>query len=98
MATAEAEIHDKIKNTIVEKSELDTIHILRSFKNTARVFRSPLTEKVVEIERKGGEIGDVLPLVSGQRGRKVYEEGDPNMGVWTAGVALGLINDIVRIF
>ena len=97
MATAESEIHERIKNVIVEKSERDTIHILRTFKNTARVFRAPLTEKVVEMEKNGASIQDILPLVTGKRGRKVYENGDPEIGVWTAGVSLGLIHDIPTV-
>lgn len=33
-------------------------------------------------------------MVSGARGRQVYEVGDPDLGIWSAGVTLGLINDI----
>ncbi|WFD34915.1 hypothetical protein MCUN1_001760 [Malassezia cuniculi] len=97
MATAEAEVHDNIKNVMVEKSETNTIHILRSFRNTARVYRSPLTEEVVEMEKRGAAIDEILPLVSGKRGKQVYETGDPNLGVWTTGVSIGLIHDIPTV-
>ncbi|MFN9974851.1 MAG: nitronate monooxygenase, partial [Phycisphaerae bacterium] len=33
-------------------------------------------------------------LVSGQRGKVVYEQGDPDHGIWSAGMVQGLINDI----
>lgn len=49
---------------------------------------------MVEKERAGCNFADVQHLVSGQRGRKVYEDGDPNAGIWTCGIAVGLINDV----
>ena len=33
-------------------------------------------------------------MVSGARGRLVYENGDPDYGIWSAGIVLGLIKDI----
>ena len=51
--------------------------------------------EVVEIERRpGAKFEDIRDLVSGVRGRKVYELGDPDYGIWTAGITIGLINDI----
>jgi len=48
----------------------------------------------VEILKGGGQFGDVMELVAGSRGRKVFEDGDPDAGIWTAGTVMGLINDI----
>ena len=51
--------------------------------------------EVVTIERRGNaKFEDVKDLVSGARGRLVYEKGDPDIGIWSAGIAIGLINDI----
>jgi len=63
--------------------------------NTARVFKNSVAREVVEIEKRpGSKFEDVRELVSGARGRKVYELGDPEYGIWSAGPAVGLINDI----
>jgi NAD(P)H-dependent flavin oxidoreductase YrpB (nitropropane dioxygenase family) len=32
--------------------------------------------------------------VAGARGRTVYENGDPDAGIWSAGLCQGLIHDI----
>lgn len=52
--------------------------------------------EVVAIERRpgGAKFEDVRELVSGQRGKMVYENGDPDFGIWSAGIAMGLIHDI----
>ena len=52
-------------------------------------------QEVVAIEKKGGaKIEDIAHLVSGQRGKVVYEQGEPDYGIWSAGMVQGLINDI----
>jgi NADH:quinone reductase (non-electrogenic) len=90
-------IHDRIKEKIVEATEQDTIHIFRTMHNTARVFKNKVSKEVVAIEqRPGSKFEDVRELVSGVRGRKVYELGDPEYGIWSMGLAAGLIHDIPR--
>jgi nitronate monooxygenase len=97
MATIEAPIHAAIKRRMVEASERDTALVMRGLRNTARYFRNKVTDEVLAREREKGAsltIADIAPLVSGQRGRTVYETGDPDAGVWSAGMVLGLIRDI----
>ena len=88
-------IHQNIKDKIVASSEQDTLHIFRTLHNTARVFKNAVSKQVVEIERRpgGAKFEDVRELVAGARGKKVYETGDPDYGIWSAGVSVGLIKD-----
>lgn len=39
MCTKEAEIHDTIKRCIVESDERNTVHVFRTLRNTARVYK-----------------------------------------------------------
>ncbi|KAF9404657.1 hypothetical protein BGZ94_004022, partial [Podila epigama] len=96
LCTQEAPIHHNIKEQMVKASERDTALIFRTLHNTARVFRNKEAKEVIEIERQpgGAEFAQVAPLVSGQRGKLVYENGDSDHGIWTAGQIVGLINDI----
>jgi NAD(P)H-dependent flavin oxidoreductase YrpB (nitropropane dioxygenase family) len=90
-------IHDRIKEKIVEATEQDTIHLFRTMHNTLRVFKNKVSEEVVAIEqRPGSKFEDVRELVSGVRGRKVYELGDPEYGIWSMGLAAGLVHDIPK--
>jgi NAD(P)H-dependent flavin oxidoreductase YrpB (nitropropane dioxygenase family) len=88
-------IHQNIKEKIVASTERDTIHIFRTLNNTARVFKNKVAMEVVAIERRGNaKFEDIKDLVAGSRGRLVYEKGDPDIGIWSAGIAVGLIDDI----
>ena len=95
MCTVESPIHQKIKEQLVANDERATDLIFRTLHNTARVAKNAVSQEVLAVEKKGGAtIDDVRHLVAGQRGRAVYEEGDPDFGIWSAGMVQGLIHDI----
>ncbi|MCB0220746.1 MAG: nitronate monooxygenase [Chrysiogenetes bacterium] len=96
MATKEAPVHENLKKMMVESDERQTALIFRTLKNTARVFKNSVAEKVVEIEAKPGDTNfqDLAPLVMGTKGRVVMDEGDMEAGIWSAGMVIGLIHDI----
>ena len=97
LCTVESPIHDRVKQQIVANDERSTDLIFRTFRNTARVARNEISQKVLEIERSGGKFEDVRVLVAGSRGRQVYELGDTDLGVWSAGMAQGLIHDVPTV-
>lgn len=94
MSSQESPIAQRVKERIVEASELDTELIFRTLGNTARVASNTVSREVVEILNKGGQFPDVQALVAGARGRKVFEDGDLDAGIWTVGIVQGIIHDI----
>ena len=96
MVTKEAPIHANVKQRMVEASELDTSLIYRTLRNTARVFKNSIAEKVLEIESQEGQtkFADIAPLVQGVKGRELFNDGELEKGIWSAGMVVGLINDI----
>jgi nitronate monooxygenase len=93
LCTRESPIHERIKQAIVAGSELDTELIFRPLRNTSRVASNSVSRKTVDILAAGGTFADVQYLVNGERGRTVYETGDPEAGVWSVGLVQGLIED-----
>jgi nitronate monooxygenase len=94
MATKESPIHENVKQQMVANDERATDLIFRTMHNTARVARNAISQQVVALERSGAKFEDVRELVAGTRGRVVYETGDPDHGIWSAGMIQGLIHDI----
>jgi NADH:quinone reductase (non-electrogenic) len=97
LATVEAPIHQRVKEHLVQATERDTDLVYRSLRNTARVSSNSISKQVVEILAEGGEFTDIQSLVAGQRGRTVYESGDVEAGIWSAGLVQGLIHDIPTV-
>ncbi|MDB4816448.1 nitronate monooxygenase family protein [Gammaproteobacteria bacterium] len=95
MATKEAGIHQNVKDKMTEADELSTNLMFRTMHNTARVFKNSVSDEVVEIESTGSAtFEDVKDLVAGQRGRVVFEEGDLEHGIWSAGISVARVKDV----
>ena len=95
MATQEAGIHQNVKEKMKEADELSTNLMFRTMHNTARVFKNSISDQVVEIESTGSAtFEDVKDLVAGQRGRVVFEEGDLEHGIWSAGISVARVKDV----
>ena len=95
MATKEAGIHQNVKDKMTEANELSTNLMFRTMHNTARVFKNSISDRVVEIESTGSAtFEDVKDLVAGQRGRVVFEEGDLEHGIWSAGISVARVKDV----
>ncbi len=95
MASQECAAHARVKDWMLALSEADTILIQKSIKNASRVARTEHTEKILEMENRGATLEELLPLISGQRGRNVYATGDIESGAAiSVGQVVGLIRDI----
>ncbi|WP_016883248.1 MULTISPECIES: NAD(P)H-dependent flavin oxidoreductase [unclassified Rhodococcus (in: high G+C Gram-positive bacteria)] len=97
MCTVESPVARAVKERIVANTERDTELIFRSLRNTARVATNAVSIEVVGIESRGCEFADIQHLVAGARGRTVFEKGDLDAGIWTAGQSQGLIDDIPTV-
>src|SRR6185369_5288807 len=96
MTTREAPIHENVKRALVAGSELDTNLIFRTMRNTARVFKNAVSDEVLRMERRDGgcEFAEVRQLVAGTRGKRVFAEGEIDDGIVSAGMVIGLLDDI----
>jgi nitronate monooxygenase len=96
VCTLEAPVHDRLKRELLTRTERDTNLIFRTLDNTARVLKNEPSNEVVATERRAGgcSFDDIRPLVVGSRGKAAWESGDVNGGVLTAGMVLGLIDDL----
>lgn len=94
MATQEAPIHQGIKDKIVEMNETQTQLIFRSYRNTARVYRNSIAEKVAEIEAAGGGFEEVHQYVSGANQEIAWTTGDIEAGMVTTGLSGAFVRDV----
>ena len=95
-ATLEAKIHPNDKQRIVDNTEMDTVLVGRSLRNTARVARNAVSEEVARIQQDPAKtFADVRELMAGVRGREnVLRDGDMDGGIWTSGQSQALIHEV----
>ena len=97
MATVEAPLHDNIKAALVAADEHGTTLVMRSMKNTERVFKNKAAMEVLEIEKQHpGDFSKLSHIIKGDNYRRVFQEtGEVEEGVWSAGTVMGLIDSVV---
>jgi len=97
VATAEAPVHEGIKQALVKADETNTTLVMRTLRNSERVLRNPWAEKVLEKESEGATLPDLIPLLKGEHGLKALRDGDASHGLLAAGQVVGLIHDIPTV-
>jgi len=97
IASKECDMHPKVKEWILQLGEADTMMLLRSIKNAARVVKTDYTQRVLEMEEKGATLEELLPLISGDKQKAAYISGDVSDAVMTIGQVAGLIHEIPSV-
>ncbi|MDB9844100.1 nitronate monooxygenase family protein [Porticoccaceae bacterium] len=96
IATKEAPVHENVKQTIVQASELDTRLVMRGLKNTERVLTNSAVERLLETEAALGDklqFSDIQEEVVGVY-PKIMKDGEMDVGAWSCGMVAGLISDV----
>lgn len=96
IATQEAPVHENVKHAILDATELDTRLVMRPLRNTERVMNNAAVERLLEKEAALGDkikFEDIIEEVAGVY-PKIMMEGDMDIGAWSCGMVVGLINDI----
>jgi NAD(P)H-dependent flavin oxidoreductase YrpB (nitropropane dioxygenase family) len=75
-------------------TELDTLPILGTLRNTVRAWKNTAALKVAELESKQAESGEILSVVAGTATKRMYEGGDLDAGVIPCSQGIGLVHEI----
>ena len=97
IATRECPAPQSIKEALVEARETDTVIILRSLANQDRVLNGKVAERVLEMERRGASLEELLTVIGGGTSKTAITQGDLSIGTMDCGQGVGLIDDIPTV-
>lgn len=97
LAAQESPVHPKVKEWLINSSERDTMLVMRSLRNTERVLRNSVAERVAALEKGGASLEELAPLLAGQKGKELFENGDLDRGLLACGQVVGLVRDIPSV-
>jgi len=97
LSTKECPVHEQVKVRITEAGEADTTIIMQSLGNPSRVLKTAWTDKIIEMERNGAALEDLIPYISGEVSKKGWNEGELEKGIYAMGQTIGLISDIPTV-
>jgi nitronate monooxygenase len=96
IATKEAPVHENVKQSILNATELDTRLVMRPLRNTERVLNNAAVERLLAKEKALGaniKFEDIIEEVAGVY-PKIMTDGTMEAGAWSCGMVVGLIHDI----
>ena len=93
MATQECRGQAAFKEWMVHAAETETVYCMKSIMNPSRLVKNSVVEKVLELEKKGATLEEMLPLISRQ-GPAVVDTGNMEDGLVSMGQAVGLVHDV----
>lgn len=101
LATTDSGVHENIYKVLLDANEADTTlnlqTLLGQFGLQVRALRNKIMERVAEIEQGGGDFSALFPLISGQRAKQVWVDGNVDEAMLTIGQSVGGIHDIPTV-
>ena len=96
LVTEECPIHEDLKQALVAATEMDTLPILGSLRNTLRVWKNAAALKVAELEANQAEVWEILSIVAGTETKRLFEfaEGDLDSGVLPCSQSIGIVHQV----
>ena len=96
MATKECRGHPAFKEWMVAAAETDTVYCMKSINSPSRLAKNAVVEKVVEMEKRGATLEEMLPLI-GRQGVDVVDTGGVENGLVGMGQSVGLVHDVPTV-
>jgi len=94
LVAEECPIHPKLKQALIDATELDTMIVMRTIQNSHRVWINEVAKKVAELEKQQAGLQAIVQVAAGEKARRMFQEGDLNAGVISCGQGVGLVKKI----
>ena len=95
IVTRECVVHPNIKDEVINRQEYETTLFCKSLGLQGRALKNNVVKEVLAVEERGGGLEDLIPLISGDRIKKAWEEGMVDEAPMMVGQSIGHIHDII---
>jgi NAD(P)H-dependent flavin oxidoreductase YrpB (nitropropane dioxygenase family) len=95
IATEECAVHKNIKQELIRRQEFETTIFGKSIGLQGRALKNKVVEEIVVIEARGGGLQELIPLLSGERMKEAWEEGNVERAPLMVGQSIGLIKGVL---
>ncbi len=95
LTARECPIHPRIREWLLQAEETDTVLVDIAHGNPSRTIKNKTAMGIIELEKRGASLEEILKLRSGQRTAKAWKEGNIDDGSFACGQVIGLINEIL---
>jgi len=93
--THECKVHSNVYEELISRQENETVLYGNSIGLQGRGLLNESIQKVLEIEKEGGGLEEIIPHIAGALGDEIWQEGNLDQGLVAVGQTIGLIHDVV---
>jgi NAD(P)H-dependent flavin oxidoreductase YrpB (nitropropane dioxygenase family) len=97
MLTHECWAHPRIKERLLQATELDTVLVARSIQNASRVIKNQAAMRALEMEQRNATPEEFRTVINSESSLKALQEGDPDAGIIACGQVIGMIDDLKSV-
>jgi NADH:quinone reductase (non-electrogenic) len=95
LVAEECPLHPRVKQAILEATEIDTLIIMRTIQNSHRVWANDAARKVAELEKQQAGLMEIVRMAGGDKAKRMYQEGDLQAGTISCGQGMGLVKKVM---
>jgi NAD(P)H-dependent flavin oxidoreductase YrpB (nitropropane dioxygenase family) len=95
LVAEECPIHPRLKQSLIDATELDTMVIMRTIQNSHRVWINDTAKKIADMEKQQAGLQAIVEAAGGEKAKRMYEEGDLQAGVISCGQGVGLVRKVM---
>jgi nitronate monooxygenase len=97
LTAKECPIHSNIRERLLQAQETDTVLVDATHGLPSRALKNKNALEILELEKKGASLEEILKLRSGERAAKAWKEGDIDGGSFGCGQVIGIIHEILTV-
>jgi NAD(P)H-dependent flavin oxidoreductase YrpB (nitropropane dioxygenase family) len=94
VASDECQVHQNIKQEMVDRQENDTTLICKSIGLQGRALKNKIVDEILDAESKGATIQELAPMITGKRCEDAWSNGDIDIAPMMMGQSVGRVYDI----
>ena len=94
IATKECAVHPNIWQELIDRQENDTTLICKTLGLQGRALKNDLTQQVLDLEEEGTNLEQIIPLLSGQKSKAAWVNGDASSATLMVGQSIGLVKEV----
>jgi len=94
LLTEECPLHPKVKEALLNAAETDTKVTMKCINAAHRFWDNAACRKAFELDEKKAPLHEVLEVVSGEKAKKTFFDGDLDAGILATGQCVGLCHEI----
>ncbi len=94
VASEECQVHQNIKQELINRQENDTTLICKSIGLQGRAIKNKIVNEILDAESRGASLQELAPMITGKRCEDAWAAGDVDVAPMMMGQSIGRVYEV----